>query len=624
MLTAFLIESYPNLMPQTNTQMLLALQQIVLQTSSYTLVNGALNSTSQPPLNVIPEPFRPTDVDIRINVLWFSSLVVSLVTASFGILVKQWLREYLAVANPSSQARLWVRHFRHPELVRWKVIEIAAVLPLLQQIALGLFFLGLCYFAASVHESVGHTTLPLVAGWAFCFFIVTIMPLFAPKCPYKTTLLKTMLLSLHLQITNCTNTAASRLYWYSWGTLPRAWQMDWSLRFSRFLAQHAIDSNEHSCVRSRRADMDILAAVDALQANDELLATTFAEALQQIQPRWGDVVTFVLRLLGHRLQRRDLGLLDRDPVPLDLQALTRHGRDAVVDILVHDPSAAISRYHRPNAVKSWEKWSEAMWAFYILFSPSPHPLPQSAATVLKKVLEHHGAGLCRTLVFRCPRTDSKEPQEDYFSLLLRGALANFRDTDIPIALSLQCFEAMMHARFDHARPGPTRASGELAGGNNAFTLQSILVLERLPWREAVSATAVQSAWDLITSITGRAIDHAISSAGNPTAGLPGKQLETRNGLAHNNPSALSGVIDGLVAICNISYIGDTFGQLVGTDLNLVGICVDCLSGQDSAVALVKALFRMDSRVAHCVFDSEWAWDIGAWQLQNSMYASIYT
>lgn len=179
-LTAFLIESYKNLQPQTDSQMLVVLQQIALQTSSYAIVNDMLNSTSQP-MNVTVEPFRPADNDIRVNVLWFSSLVISLVTASFGILVKQWLREYLAVENHSPQGRLRVRHFRHPELVKWKVIEIAAVLPLLQQIALGLFLTELCYFTASVHKSVGRATLSLVLGWALCFFTATFLPLGAPS-----------------------------------------------------------------------------------------------------------------------------------------------------------------------------------------------------------------------------------------------------------------------------------------------------------------------------------------------------------------------------------------------------------------------------------------------------------
>ncbi|KAI0790196.1 hypothetical protein BC629DRAFT_1287924, partial [Irpex lacteus] len=182
-LTAFLIESYNNLLEDPATQTLVAIRQLVTQTASYKYEAGMLNSSASP---LVVEAFQASSTDIRVNVLWFASLLFSLITASFGILVKQWLREFLAAENPSPQARLRVRHLRYPQLSHWKVFEIAAILPLLLQLALALFFVGLCYFTASVHPSVKYTTLPLVIGWTFCFSTVTILPLFHPKCPYRT------------------------------------------------------------------------------------------------------------------------------------------------------------------------------------------------------------------------------------------------------------------------------------------------------------------------------------------------------------------------------------------------------------------------------------------------------
>ncbi|KAI0798464.1 hypothetical protein BC629DRAFT_1285767, partial [Irpex lacteus] len=182
-LTAFLIESYKNLLEDPATQSLLVLRQIASQMSSDSLQAGMLNSTVP---STAMEMFQPSAVDVRVNVLWFASLLFSLVTASFGILVKQWLREFMAAENPSPQARLRLRHVRYPQLAQWKVFEIAAALPLLLQLALALFFVGLCFFTASVHSSVEYTTLPLVLGWTFCFCTVTFLPLFQPRCPYRT------------------------------------------------------------------------------------------------------------------------------------------------------------------------------------------------------------------------------------------------------------------------------------------------------------------------------------------------------------------------------------------------------------------------------------------------------
>ena len=140
---------------------MIAVRQLVAQTSSYQSQGDVFNSTAPP---LLLQPFQASVLDIKVNVLWFASLLCSLITASFGILVKQWLREFLAAENPSPLARLRVRHLRYPQLSWWKVFEIAAVLPLLLQLSLALFFAGLCYFTASVHSSVKCTTLPLVLG----------------------------------------------------------------------------------------------------------------------------------------------------------------------------------------------------------------------------------------------------------------------------------------------------------------------------------------------------------------------------------------------------------------------------------------------------------------------------
>jgi hypothetical protein len=250
--------------------MLEVMQQIALQTASYNIANGVINATSQPPMSIInasTQPFQPSLSAIRVNVLWFASLIFSLTTASFGILVKQWLREYLAVENPSPQARLRIRHFRYPELIKWNVFEIAAILPLLQQIALALFFVGLCYFTGLAHKSVGHTSLPLVVAWAFCFSTVTLLPMLFPRCPYKTTLLKRLLQSIHMYCANVLLTISKRQYLIHW-RLRRASMWDyafrWMLNVRLPLTHHVDHSNEQMAIRAERADLDILADVDAL------------------------------------------------------------------------------------------------------------------------------------------------------------------------------------------------------------------------------------------------------------------------------------------------------------------------------------------------------------------------
>ncbi|KAI0759902.1 hypothetical protein BC629DRAFT_1295186, partial [Irpex lacteus] len=180
-MTAFLVESYKNLSPDPTMIQTQLLQQIAAQSSS-----RSPNTTTASPTFTTTSDFQPSRNAIRVNVLWFTSLTLSLVSASLAILVKQWLREYLAGEYTSPQAHLRIRHFRAPGLRHWKVFELAATVPLLLQICLALFLIGLCFFTADVHSSIGHTTLPLVAGWGFLIVAATLSPIFSSRCPYKT------------------------------------------------------------------------------------------------------------------------------------------------------------------------------------------------------------------------------------------------------------------------------------------------------------------------------------------------------------------------------------------------------------------------------------------------------
>ena len=173
------------------------LSQISTQTSSYTITGGLINSTLLPSFeSSASELFVPSNASLRTNYLWFASLIITLMTASFSMLVKQWLREYLAYDYTSPHERLRARQFRYPGLHTWKVFEIAGVLPVLLQLALGLFFLGLCFFTRSDLHGIGDMCAVLVALWASFFISATIAPAFSPRCPYKTTLLKSIMFPL--------------------------------------------------------------------------------------------------------------------------------------------------------------------------------------------------------------------------------------------------------------------------------------------------------------------------------------------------------------------------------------------------------------------------------------------
>jgi hypothetical protein len=423
--------------------MYVMMQQMSLQMSSFKTPIGMVNSTYQPLLSMpvagfVDQPFQPSPTDIRVNVLWFASLIFSLITASFGILIKQWLREYLAVTNPSPQARLRIRHFRYPDLERWKVVEIAAILPLLQQLSLALFFIGLCYFTESVHLSIGRTTLPLVSGWAFCFVMVTILPVFFPRCPYKTTLLKQLLKYIHFRLARLYLQLSKRIHREPLSQprrkpssrphrkpSPRVYRKPPSRLRSAHLGhldkpdpavEYIEQHDEQAVLASEAADLAILEEVDAIQSNDELLGTVIFDSLQRIHNLpFEDLVNFVLRVLGHRLSRKDIEF--GKPVPFDLRSLSQRGYNAIIDILTHfmvtqDPQVILQDVRHP-----------CVTACSILFSKSRFPLKLSHPGImfLNTMLKHSSFrdSLAKELVKSWATGHWLNPQENYLSLLAK-------------------------------------------------------------------------------------------------------------------------------------------------------------------------------------------------------------
>lgn len=437
-LSAFLVATYPNLQEDPSDKMLQVMERIAAQTSSYSLQSGVLNSTlASTPFAYTP--FKPSPNDIRVNVLWFASLIISLITASFGILVKQWLREYMAVENPSPQARLRLRHVRYPELKRWKVFEIAAALPLLLQVALGLFFVGLCYLTASVHPSIAHTTLPLVIGWAICFIAVTLMPMLFPRCPFKTTFLKSALRFCHKHVANIT---------------PRLWRFFLACLAdkiggpaSRFLdslitmIDHAPLHMDHefAAVVSTGADTHILAAVDAIQSNNELLGTTIRESLQQIQPSHAHIVLFVGEVLRNRSNAVTfVGML---PCITDMTMLPKtvvHIIRELIHPILEDTSFVITEFPYHISVLA------------IMLSPSQLQYTADEKDILHRILTTntpntltHLARMCYSARDTAGCILTTEERQNKAGILLRGLTNAATALHLPLHIALECLETVL-------------------------------------------------------------------------------------------------------------------------------------------------------------------------------------
>ncbi|RXW21344.1 hypothetical protein EST38_g4513 [Candolleomyces aberdarensis] len=172
--TSFIIESYK----------LLKVDHQELTSAVLLGVHNQLDSilrqgTFVPPLVPDPTPhFTPSSSAIAINMCLFLSLMLSLSTVSVGILCLQWLREYAREPDVSLKHIIAIRHFRLRGLEDWWVAEIIGLLPLMLQISLFLFFIGLALFLLNTNETVAIPVCCLIGITVLILVATSIIPAF--------------------------------------------------------------------------------------------------------------------------------------------------------------------------------------------------------------------------------------------------------------------------------------------------------------------------------------------------------------------------------------------------------------------------------------------------------------
>ncbi len=395
-----MIVSYPQLQEDTAGETLQVLRAIANQTATYAILGGQLvNSTAIASNDALP--FQPSLAAIRINILWFTSLVISLSTASFAILVKQWLRSYMAFASSSPQGQLRIRHFRRGGLKAWKVFGIASMLPLFLQISLALFFVGLCIFTIDVHSAIGNTAIPLVCAWAFLFIAVTISPSFTARCPYTTPALERVTYILRTTITpplsviifkyipfvfyRALEEVFKHLYHISNNDAIFPWYFFYTrkaARLSRRMPPSLVE--EVDVIKNAQQDLEILAAADALQADDRLLGTTIKSALEQSDANWVQVIEFVVRIIGNRIPVFDSDMdlermLERyKPLPSTVKEVVAQ----IISLRVIPQASAEKFLGGPSFPENWQ--TTVKWAVCIFTEVNDH---RAVAPLLSLSLE---------------------------------------------------------------------------------------------------------------------------------------------------------------------------------------------------------------------------------------------
>ncbi|KAL0065495.1 hypothetical protein AAF712_007559 [Marasmius tenuissimus] len=167
--TAFTIESYRWLSKDPEDEIIIILTQISRQLPSLNISDGQALTSSASFNSFNPSPSSV----IRINSFWFLSIVCSLLSAFFGLLCKQWLREHTRDTHTRSRAEaLALRQLRNESFEKWGVSSMIATLPVLLEISLLFFFTGLLELLWVLHI-IPFTIAATAVGMGGALYLVT-------------------------------------------------------------------------------------------------------------------------------------------------------------------------------------------------------------------------------------------------------------------------------------------------------------------------------------------------------------------------------------------------------------------------------------------------------------------
>ncbi|KAJ7152503.1 hypothetical protein C8R46DRAFT_913155, partial [Mycena filopes] len=181
-LTAFLIESYKTLVPDSGDTTVLLLAQISQQLAAS--ANGTAFNF------VAPAPFTPLISSLVCNVLWFISLGLSLTCALVATLLEQWARDFLHKTEIRSAPVIRARVFSYLYygLKKFGMHTVVEIIPLLLHASLLFFFAGLVAFLLPIHPAITAVAAAILGMVTSIYTIFTLLPLSHPDCPYRTPL----------------------------------------------------------------------------------------------------------------------------------------------------------------------------------------------------------------------------------------------------------------------------------------------------------------------------------------------------------------------------------------------------------------------------------------------------
>jgi Family of unknown function (DUF6535) len=182
--SAFIIETYKTLLPDNSGATVALLTQLVAQSQSN------VPSTSSSAVLPAQGSFKPSEMSIRINILMFLSLFLSLTCALMSTLIQQWAREYLQYSQLSAppQKRARVRAYLFQGLTKFQMRRMVESIPVFLHISVFLFFFAVSEFLHTVNGEVGLAARISVSVLLLAYLILSVLPLVVSSSPYQTAL----------------------------------------------------------------------------------------------------------------------------------------------------------------------------------------------------------------------------------------------------------------------------------------------------------------------------------------------------------------------------------------------------------------------------------------------------
>ncbi|KAI0067032.1 hypothetical protein BV25DRAFT_1912367 [Artomyces pyxidatus] len=214
---AFLIESYKQLSADSGDATVQLLGQLLNQTAIAS--RGLVVDFAKP----LPT-FQPTASAIRVNAMWFTSLILSITCALAATLMQQWARQYRQVtqrqAAPHRRAR--IRAYLFEGVERFGMARAVEYLPTLLHASVFLFFTGLFDFMLAINTIVAWTIFLFTFLSASAYGLFSLHPIVHLSSPFRTPMSRLLWPSSHIivAVVMWLSKTALAPFEYTPGTLP--------------------------------------------------------------------------------------------------------------------------------------------------------------------------------------------------------------------------------------------------------------------------------------------------------------------------------------------------------------------------------------------------------------------